>query len=501
MYLSTPQILALKSLPGIGSQTILKIINLNGNLFGDEPSTKTLLDCLKFCKVKIRQRNSQIRQDIELDMLENSITKARLILERNLEKGISTISYFDDLFPQTLKETRDETGKKMEPPFILFYKGDIKTLKMPCLTMIGTRENTPIAKKAGEYLAEKFAQRNFCIVSGLAIGCDASAHVGALNAGGKTLAFMGHGLDTVYPPQNARLADEIVSNGGLLMSEYGAGTPLSRYSLVARDRLQAGISLATIVIQTGVNGGTMHAANATLNSAKPLYVLRFRDRETACHEKTQGNYLLEKKGALTIRGEDNLDEISAAILQRQKSANTVSQPQLTAYVKAVEVPKNLIFDLDLTLVDTSMLEELRNARKWQEVYKRISETLLYQGMEVVFEKIRQTGAHMAIVTSSPRPYVERLIKYHNIPCDYIIDYHTTKRHKPDPEPMLHALKILDTERANVISFGDRAIDIKASNSAGISSVACFWGTNEPDALRQSEPTYSINNVADILNLI
>lgn len=163
--------------------------------------------------------------------------------------------------------------------------------------------------------------------------------------------------------------------------------------------------------------------------------------------------------------------------------------------------QNLIFDLDLTLVDTSMLEELRNARNWQEVYKHIHETHLYTGMATVFKKIRQIKAQVAIVTSSPKSYVDRLVKYHNIPCDYIVDYHATRKHKPDPEPMLLALKLLHAEKDHTLSFGDRAIDIIATNSAGIQSVGCFWGTHEPEALQQSMPKYSLSNASDILTLL
>lgn len=278
MRLSTPQILALQFLPGVGPEGILKIVKFHDGSQNKELSPDALAACLKACWIKIKPKNSQYPRDADSAALQEAIDNAQAVLERNRRLGISASSYFDELFPETLQQTRDETGKKLAPPFVLFYKGDSQILKMPCIAMIGASKNTPIAGKAGEYLAGEFAKRGFCIVSGLARGCDTAAHVGALKAGGKTLAFLGQGLDSVYPPQNKQLADKIVSSGGLLMSEYVAGIPLSGYRLVSRDRLQAGISLATIVIQTDINGGTMHAANATLNAGKPLYVLRYRDK-------------------------------------------------------------------------------------------------------------------------------------------------------------------------------------------------------------------------------
>jgi DNA processing protein len=181
------------------------------------------------------------------------------------------------------------------------------------LAIIGTREITSGGEKAGLYLAKEFAKRGLCIVSGLAIGCDTCGHRGALAVGGKTVAFLAHGLDTIYPPENEGLAKEIVEKGGLLVSEYPAGTPINRHFLVARDRLQAGLAKATLVIQTGVSGGTMHASNTTLEAGKTLYVVSFSDDETRNNEKTKGNEFLAKKGAKYIKGDDDLDKIADEI--------------------------------------------------------------------------------------------------------------------------------------------------------------------------------------------
>ena len=136
-----------------------------------------------------------------------------------------------------------------------------------------------------------------------------------MKVGGKTTAILANGLDhnSIYPPENQDLAEEIVENGGLLISEYRIGTPVNRYSLVARDRLQSGLSLATLVVQTGEHGGTMHAATSTLQAGKPLYTILFKDDATNQHEKCLGNALLVKQGAKYIKGNDNFDEISNSV--------------------------------------------------------------------------------------------------------------------------------------------------------------------------------------------
>ena len=202
---------------------------------------------------------------------------------------------------------------------LLWYRGDLSILKLPGLAVIGTREATPEGIIGGTYISSEFAKRGFNIISGLAIGCDTCGHIGALNVGGKTTAFLANGLDheSIYPTENQSLAEKIVDNGGLLLSEYSVSENVNRYQLVARDRLQAGLALATLVIQTGIKGGTMHAANTTLLAGKPLYVMKFKSDSVNNHEKCLGNATLVEKGAKYISGSDNIDAICKHIKDRK----------------------------------------------------------------------------------------------------------------------------------------------------------------------------------------
>lgn len=163
--------------------------------------------------------------------------------------------------------------------------------------------------------------------------------------------------------------------------------------------------------------------------------------------------------------------------------------------------KHIIFDLDLTLVDTTCLEEHRHNRNWQEAYKNIHNTVLYPGIAEVLDIIRNHNIKMVIVSTSPRPYVEKIVEYYNIPAKYIVSYHDAKPIKPHPAQMLKALELLGEPASNVISFGDRVIDIQASNAAGIESVACFWGTKEKSELLRSEYRHAIIKPEEILTLI
>ena len=254
---------------------------------------------------------------VTLSNLTDAYQVAKKILDASIRADIGLVGYYDHEFPEILRKTVNEEGK-LEPPLLLWYRGDFSITQFPGFAVIGTREATSEGIAGGTFLSGEFAKRGFNVVSGLALGCDTCGHMGALKVGGKTTAILANGLDhnSIYPPENQELAEEIVKNGGLLISEYRIGTPVSRYNLVARDRLQSGLSSATLVVQTGEHGGTMHAATATLKAGKPLYTLLFKDDAINKHENCLGNALLVKQGAKYIKGNDNIDEICDKVKNR-----------------------------------------------------------------------------------------------------------------------------------------------------------------------------------------
>ena len=315
MGLTKEQILTLTFLKGIGPKKILSI----GTTINDR---ELHVDSYEGLHEVMKGMKDKKIQNVSLDDLNAAYRDARKTIEYSESKGIGLLGYYDEEFPQTLRNTINEEGK-LDPPLLLWYRGDLSVLSTTGLAVIGTREPTKVGVAGGEYLAGEFAKRGLNIISGLAIGCDTCGHKGALKVGGKTTAILANGLDhdSIYPEENQDLAEEIVNSGGLLLSEYRIGTTVNRYNLVARDRLQAGLASATLIIQTGVKGGTMHAANATLMANKDLFVMLFKDEGTNNHEKCLGNAYLTKKGAKYIKGSDNIDSISENI---KKTKTTVT---------------------------------------------------------------------------------------------------------------------------------------------------------------------------------
>lgn len=312
MALNKEQILSLTCLKEVGVKGVgpQKIILIARNIEDKGLDVKNYEDLA----AAMNGMKEKVIHNVTLSDLRNAHQCALKIIEASTANNIGLVGFYDDEFPAILRQAINEDGK-LDPPLILWYRGDFSITSLPGLAVIGTREATPEGIAGGEFLSGQFAKRGFNIVSGLAVGCDTCGHKGALKEGGKTTAILANGLDhdSIYPPENKDLAEEIVKKGGVLISEYRIGTPVNRYSLVARDRLQSGLSLATLVVQTGERGGTMHAATATLKAGKPLYTMLFKDDAINRHEKCLGNSLLVKQGAKYIKGNDNFDEISDRI--------------------------------------------------------------------------------------------------------------------------------------------------------------------------------------------
>lgn len=290
MLLSTEIVLTLLELKGFGAKSVLALPSMTR---GDITNMEQLLPYWhtlrgpryeKFSEADLRDANSRARQT----------------MERCESDGIGIITSYDERFPESLRQSIDEKGKPA-PSLVIYYRGDLTAIDKPGVAVIGTREPTDSGVKAGRYFASALAREGFNIVSGLAFGCDTSAHEGALDAGGVTTAFLANGLgwNDIYPRENEALARRIVEGGGVLMSEYKPGTGRDTYRFIERDRLQAALAIGTIAVQTDVNGGTMHAVRATKEARKPLFAVQYTADADLRSDKTGGNRRLIADGDAT----------------------------------------------------------------------------------------------------------------------------------------------------------------------------------------------------------
>jgi len=162
--------------------------------------------------------------------------------------------------------------------------------------------------------------------------------------------------------------------------------------------------------------------------------------------------------------------------------------------------KGIIFDLDMTLVDTSSVFQLRAKRKWAQVYNRLDETKLFDGISnlIAFSKRKYK---IGIVTSSPRKYAEKLIDFHDLNIPVLSGYHDTQKHKPDPEPIIYGVKILGLQPESVIYVGDEISDIYATKAANCRAVGVTWGIGSINEIDKAQPDFIAMNVSELIGWI
>lgn len=217
-----------------------------------------------------------------LDAWRAKLAAASEELERYSASGVQLISFFDERYPPRLRVIH-------QPPPLIFVRGSINALsERRSVAVIGTREPTSFGVGAAEEITRVLADAGWIVVSGLAKGIDTVAHGAALKHRAPTVAVMGGGLDRIYPAKNDELAAAIVDQGGTLVSEQPFGTRPHAGNLIARDRLQSGLSAALVVAQTGLRGGSMHTVRHAANQGRAI----FAAQPHASHRQSEGLTLL-----------------------------------------------------------------------------------------------------------------------------------------------------------------------------------------------------------------
>ena len=207
--------------------------------------------------------------DCYREMIERALPLAEEELARCRQADITLLPYFTSDYPTALHALG---GAR---PVLLYAKGNLGLLQSPAsiLGIVGTRQPSPEGLAAAHRIAYEEAEKGRVILSGLAYGCDAAAHHGALDTTGRTIAVIATGLDRAHPEAHQALQDRIIASGGLVLSEYPLATPVNTYRLVARDRLQAALSAELLVIECGVQSGTMHTVRFAERYHRPIFAL------------------------------------------------------------------------------------------------------------------------------------------------------------------------------------------------------------------------------------
>ena len=194
---------------------------------------------------------------------------------RYMQKNNIDIINIDEIYyPQSLREIYDS-------PIILYIMGNKNILNERNIGIIGCRDCTEYGKKAAKYFAYNLSMNGINIVSGLAKGIDSYAHIGSLCAKaqedkeklGETIAVLGNGLDIIYPKENIQLANEIIKNGGCIISEYPCGTKPEKMNFPARNRIVSGLSRGIIVVEAKEKSGTLITVDFALEQGRDVFVV------------------------------------------------------------------------------------------------------------------------------------------------------------------------------------------------------------------------------------
>lgn len=208
------------------------------------------------------------------------------------------VTLADPDYPQCLLEIPD-------PPALIYVRGRLDLLNRPALAIVGSRNATPQGIQNAERFAAAFADAGLVIASGLALGIDGAAHRGALAAGGDTVAFIGTGIDRIYPARNRELALEIGSKGAII-SEFPLGTPVAAANFPRRNRLISGFSRGVLVVEAAVGSGSQITARLAAEQGREVFAI-----PGSIHSpQSRGCHKLIKQGAKLVEtAQDVLEEL------------------------------------------------------------------------------------------------------------------------------------------------------------------------------------------------
>ncbi|MEX0594766.1 MAG: DNA-processing protein DprA [Patescibacteria group bacterium] len=185
---------------------------------------------------------------------------------RPLPKSIKLLTLSSPDYPELLKQMPD-------PPLWLFVVGNVGLLNSPTISIVGSRKHTAYAKEAINKLVTASVAKELTIVSGLAYGIDKLAHQKSIDSGGQTIAVLAGGLDKIYPLGHRHIAKQIVQLGGTVISEYPPGSPAYAYRFPIRNRIIAGLSRATIVVEAAIKSGSMTTARSAIDYNRELFAV------------------------------------------------------------------------------------------------------------------------------------------------------------------------------------------------------------------------------------
>ncbi len=266
----------------------------------------------------------------------------------------------DPAYPERLLNIYD-------PPPVLWVRGDAAQLARAGIAVVGTRSPSPYGAGMAEMLSRDLARRGLVVMSGMARGVDTCAHKGALEAGGATVAVWGTGIDVIYPKENKKLAEQIVAQGGTIVSEFPLGTFPAPQNFPIRNRTLSGMSVGVLVVEGGEHSGTRITARCALEQGRDVYAVP----GNVTNKNAWGPNTLIKQGAkLTATWEDVWEDLPSQIrVEMEQATEAALQAQNRSNESSAGGTASLLFEQpgpgQLSEHERLVIQELRQDESLQ----------------------------------------------------------------------------------------------------------------------------------------
>lgn len=298
--------IAFNQVPGIGPARLAALIDVCGSV---EAAWKAPIQRLKEAGLDRRSLESLLvmRRSLDLDAA----------WQRVVQSGVRVYTWDDDDYPENLRQV------PLSPPLI-FAQGELVEEDRLAVALVGTRQASAYGREVARGLARELAHNGVTVVSGLALGIDATAHEAALEAGGRTIAVLGSGVDQIYPAKNRKMALAMIQQGGLI-SEYPLGTRPEANNFPPRNRIISGLSLAIVVVEAGQRSGALITAKFAAEQGRDVFAVP----GSILQPSSAGCNALIQEGALPLLSINDLLEqlhLERVAVQREARQTIAADP-------------------------------------------------------------------------------------------------------------------------------------------------------------------------------
>ena len=298
---------------------------------------KEIKDIFASNEQKLFDLKKILNDKYEILLNELSSQNANEYIDYLSKKNIKCTTIISKDYPQKLKRLKN-------PPYVLYYTGNLSLTNQKCIAVVGTRHPSLYGKTVTKKYGQELSNSGAVVVSGMASGIDTSAHEGALEGSGKTIAVLGSGFDNIFPKENLKLAREI-AKFGLVITEYAPSIAPTKYTFPTRNRIIAGLCDAVILTEAGYGSGSLY----TKDYADEVGIDTFCVPGQINQETSSATNSLIQSGAArsTVSPYDILQELNIKCLEKDKNKNddknkdisTATHTQKNIFVKQIDYSK------------------------------------------------------------------------------------------------------------------------------------------------------------------